>query len=99
MRAFGAPRCALLLLSAAALQGLALVHLGGPQPRRGSVACSAGKAASMAEFTTSELKRLLGDRGVDFRDCLDKADLVARCGPDDSPAPRRRPALRRLARV
>ncbi|KAJ1450334.1 trypsin-like cysteine/serine peptidase domain-containing protein [Pelagophyceae sp. CCMP2097] len=79
MRASSAPKCA-LLLAAFALRGFSLVSQPrnfGAQSRRG-VACSATKPVSMTEFTTSELKRLLGDRGVDFRDCLDKTDLVAR---------------------
>ena len=35
-------------------------------------------ARSVSDFTTSELKRLLSERGVDFRDCLEKGELVAR---------------------
>lgn len=31
-----------------------------------------------SEFSTSELKRLLTERGVDFRDCLEKRELVER---------------------
>ena len=37
-----------------------------------------GGARSVSDFTTSELKRLLTERGVDFRDCLEKSELVAR---------------------
>ena len=35
-------------------------------------------ARSASDFTTSELKRLLGERGIDFRDCLEKRELVER---------------------
>lgn len=43
-----------------------------------------GKAVDTSEYgvcsslSVSELKRLLTDRGVDFRDCLEKRDLVER---------------------
>lgn len=33
---------------------------------------------SFSSLSVSELKRLLNDRGVDFRDCLEKQDLVER---------------------
>ena len=35
-------------------------------------------AAPEANLSVGELKKLLSDRGVDFRDCLEKADLVQR---------------------
>jgi hypothetical protein len=34
--------------------------------------------AGLNSLSASELKRLLIDRGVDFRDCLEKRDLVER---------------------
>lgn len=33
---------------------------------------------SLSSLSVSELKRLLNDRGVDYRDCLEKRDLVER---------------------
>lgn len=46
---------------------LAAVHSRGP-----------GNSRQISDFTTSELKRLLTERGVDFRDCLEKSELVQR---------------------
>ena len=43
-----------------------------PRPRRAVLAA----AAPEANLSVGELKKLLSDRGVDFRDCLEKADLV-----------------------
>ena len=45
-----------------------------PRPRRAVLAA----AAPEANLSVGELKKLLSDRGVDFRDCLEKADLVQR---------------------
>ena len=45
-----------------------------PRPRR-AVLTAAGPEANLS---VGELKKLLSDRGVDFRDCLEKADLVQR---------------------
>lgn len=39
----------------------------------------------LSSLSVSELKRLLSERGVDFRDCLEKRDLVERL--QDSPRP------------
>ena len=45
-----------------------------PRPRRAVLTA----AAPEANLSVGELKKLLSDRGVDFRDCLEKADLVQR---------------------
>ena len=45
-----------------------------PRPRRAVLSA----AAPEANLSVGELKKLLSDRGVDFRDCLEKADLVQR---------------------
>lgn len=37
-------------------------------------------------FSVTELKRMLSERGVDFRDCLEKRDLVERLQESDSQA-------------
>mmetsp|Transcript_32810 Transcript_32810/g.104640 ORF Transcript_32810/g.104640 Transcript_32810/m.104640 type:complete len:464 (+) Transcript_32810:111-1502(+) len=48
-------------------------------PRFGVRATSSdGGARQISDFSTSELKRLLTERGVDFRDCLEKSELVER---------------------
>lgn len=39
---------------------------------------------SLSSLSVSELKRLLSDRGIDFRDCLEKRDLIDRL--ENSPA-------------
>ncbi|KAH8088759.1 hypothetical protein JL720_6722 [Aureococcus anophagefferens] len=44
----------------------------GPQPARRRL----HGARSASDFTTSELKRLLSERGIDFRDCLEKRELA-----------------------
>ena len=46
--------------------------------RRRDVSLRATGKRSVSDFTTSELKRLLSERGVDFRDCLEKGELVSR---------------------
>ena len=51
-------------------------------PRFGlsSSRCFASAAAEdgLSGLSIGELKKLLGERGVDYRDCLEKRDLVAR---------------------
>merc|ERR1719413_206658 len=47
----------------------------GSAPPRGGDADPAG---SLGSLSVAELKRLLDDRGVDYRDCLEKRDLVER---------------------
>jgi len=47
-------------------------------PPSGAAAAASSDARQIGEFTTSELKRLLTERGVDFRDCLEKSELVQR---------------------
>jgi S1-C subfamily serine protease len=37
-----------------------------------------GTSPDLSSLTVTELKRLLSERGVDFRDCLEKRDLVER---------------------
>ena len=58
-----------------------------PRPRRAVLTA----AAPEANLSVGELKKLL-DRGVDFRDCLEKADLVQRL--KESSAGARRPCHR-----
>ena len=41
-------------------------------------AVNGNSARQISDFSTSELKRLLTERGVDFRDCLEKGELIAR---------------------
>lgn len=45
------------------------------------------KDGGLHQLTVTELKRLLTERGIDFRDCLEKRDLVERL--DESPIPPR----------
>jgi hypothetical protein len=44
----------------------------------GAVPNEKGGGGDYGALTVSELKRLLSDRGVDYRDCLEKRDLVER---------------------
>lgn len=53
-------------------------------------------AGGYDQLSVGELKRLLIERGVDFRDCLEKRDLVERLAASDSWA-QEREASRRLA--
>ena len=39
---------------------------------------AAGAAGGLSKLSVGELKRLLSERGIDFRDCLEKKDLVDR---------------------
>ena len=41
-------------------------------------AFAAASSTGFDKLSVSELKRLLNDRGVDFRDCLEKRDLIER---------------------
>jgi S1-C subfamily serine protease len=50
-------------------------------------------SSSFASLSVSELKKLLSERGVDFRDCLEKRDLVERLEETKSLAPKPRPEL------
>jgi len=79
-----------LMLAASALRGWSLVSAPVAGARRqqevprGSTqarAYATGRgetARQISDFSTSELKRLLTERGVDFRDCLEKSELVQR---------------------
>uniref|UniRef100_A0A7S1Z6X8 PDZ domain-containing protein n=1 Tax=Trieres chinensis TaxID=1514140 RepID=A0A7S1Z6X8_TRICV len=42
--------------------------------------------AALSSLSVSELKRLLSERGVDFRDCIEKRDLVERLASSAPPA-------------
>lgn len=42
------------------------------------VSSASTNAAGLSQLSVTELKRLLQERGVDFRDCLEKKDLVER---------------------
>src|SRR6478672_1074471 len=44
----------------------------------------ASSTSSLSSLSVTELKRLLSERGVDFRDCLEKGDLVARLDESQS---------------
>ncbi|GKY96090.1 hypothetical protein MPSEU_000569100 [Mayamaea pseudoterrestris] len=41
-------------------------------------------SSSLSSLSVTELKQLLSERGVDFRDCLEKSDLVARLNESHS---------------
>lgn len=51
-------------------------------PHRASAA-----SPGLSQLSVTELKRLLNDRGVDFRDCLEKRDLVERLGASPPAVP------------
>jgi len=60
-------------------QGFAAPGLGSLRNRSRALRSSArATSRSVSDFTTSELKRLLSERNIDFRDCLEKSELVAR---------------------
>ncbi|KAJ8599996.1 hypothetical protein CTAYLR_001831 [Chrysophaeum taylorii] len=70
-----------VMVAAQALRGFSLMSA--PQFAQGrrqeqSTRRYARDARNINEFSTSELKRLLSERGVDFRDCLEKSELVQR---------------------
>uniref|UniRef100_A0A7S3K1E4 PDZ domain-containing protein n=1 Tax=Aureoumbra lagunensis TaxID=44058 RepID=A0A7S3K1E4_9STRA len=74
-----------LLLTTQAIRGVAFVpsflpFVDGLPARSNTIRAkrSISDARSISEFSTSELKRLLTERGVDFRDCLEKNELVER---------------------
>mmetsp|Transcript_9986 Transcript_9986/g.14008 ORF Transcript_9986/g.14008 Transcript_9986/m.14008 type:complete len:464 (-) Transcript_9986:260-1651(-) len=48
-----------------------------------------GPTAGLSSLSVTELKRLLSERGVDFRDCLEKRDLVERLEQSRDFAPSR----------
>jgi len=48
------------------------------QPPPILLAASGAPVSGLSALSVGELKRLLSERGVDFRDCLEKADLVER---------------------
>lgn len=53
------------------------------------------EAGALSNLSVSELKRLLEDRGVDFRDCLEKRDLVDRLIENKNAHPSNRVGLSR----
>ena len=57
-----------------------------PPGLRAVVALSGG-GGSLEKLSVGELKSLLSDRGIDFRDCLEKQDLIERLAES---APQRR---------
>jgi S1-C subfamily serine protease len=60
-------------------QGFAAPGFGSLHNRSRALLSSArATSRSVSDFTTSELKRLLSERNIDFRDCLEKSELVAR---------------------
>jgi S1-C subfamily serine protease len=74
------------------LSGLALSPITAFAPPFGSSSSVNQQTASAAspglsQLSVTELKRLLSDRGVDFRDCLEKRDLVERLGASPPAVP------------
>lgn len=81
MMRFKTPFKSLLVTTHAITNSVALLSRGihgAPSLRRATFDLRAGRSRSMSDFTTSELKRLLSERGIDFRDCLEKGELVSR---------------------
>ena len=56
-------------------------------PRTGDILAFSGGGGSLDGLSVGELKSLLSDRGIDFRDCLEKQDLIERLAES---APQRR---------
>eukprot|EP00535_Pseudo-nitzschia_heimii_P009970 CAMPEP_0197177680 /NCGR_PEP_ID=MMETSP1423-20130617/3195_1 /TAXON_ID=476441 /ORGANISM="Pseudo-nitzschia heimii, Strain UNC1101" /LENGTH=512 /DNA_ID=CAMNT_0042627269 /DNA_START=64 /DNA_END=1602 /DNA_ORIENTATION=+ len=51
-----------------------------------SSSSTTSRKSALNSLSVTELKRLLNDRGIDFRDCFEKRDLIARLENSSSPS-------------